>query len=122
VDWTHLTTSEPLLGVWLCDAPRPLMESFNAAAFDLACEMYPEFGSMHSGVYCRWTGLTMEDSLRDLRWAWQALRCAALCCAVLCCAALCCAVLCGGLMAGGAALGLRGRGWGPGWAGWAGWG
>jgi hypothetical protein len=44
------------------------MEAFNAAAFDVACELYPEYRSMYDTVYCRWSGLTMEDSLRDLRW------------------------------------------------------
>lgn len=106
VEWTHLTTCEPLLGVWLCDAPRPLIEAFNAAAFDVACELYPEYRSMYDTVYCRWSGLTMEDSLRDLRWGarggcWRWGR------SLLCCYVVKLAVAASGSMVSGQHVGVQ---------------
>ena len=67
VSYTHLCSTLPTIAVWVADAPRALLDVLHGAAYEVALEEFPEFGSIRREVFVRIADLPIQDSVRDLR-------------------------------------------------------
>lgn len=69
VNYVHLSQEEPLLAIWVADAPQPMLEIFNEVAQDVVLEKFPDYGRIAPEIFVRITGLPILDSIRDIRQA-----------------------------------------------------
>ena len=71
VSYTDLSDSNPMLGIWLVDAPAPMLEIFDDAALTLvtAPSLFPEFARISPEIHVRISHMPLVDNLRDLRQA-----------------------------------------------------
>ncbi|OHT08113.1 DNA replication licensing factor Mcm2 [Tritrichomonas foetus] len=69
VSYVDLSETNPILGIWLVDAPAPILEIFDDAAFALvtAPTFFPDFARISPEIHVRISALPIVDNLRDLR-------------------------------------------------------
>ena len=67
VHYVHLSSSVPILAIWVADAPRETFELLDEAAFEVVRIMFPDYHKIHSSIHVRVTDLPLQDSIRDLR-------------------------------------------------------
>ena len=68
LDFMHLCRShEAVLGQWLADAPEEMLSALNEVASWTLKLMFPLYAALNPAVYVRITGLTIKDTIRDLR-------------------------------------------------------
>ena len=67
VSFLHLSNAQPVFGIWVADAPAPILEALHEAAMDVVLQLYPNYEDIHKQVYVRIVGLPIVDKLRDIR-------------------------------------------------------
>jgi DNA replication licensing factor MCM2 len=67
VSYVHLMEVEPVLAVWLADAPRDMLEVLKEAATRHTLMLFPAYNAIKSEIHVRISHLPILDSLRDLR-------------------------------------------------------
>lgn len=67
VSYVHLSNAQPVLGIWLADAPRDMLVIFDEVLFEVVCTYFPEYDNIHDEVHVRISDLPLADRLRDLR-------------------------------------------------------
>lgn len=67
VSYQHLMDAEPVLALWLVDAPADMLLVFNEAATRHTVSIFPSYASIKSEIHVRIAELPILDSLRDLR-------------------------------------------------------
>jgi DNA replication licensing factor MCM2 len=69
VSYLHLAEREPILAVWVADAPADMLAMFDEVAKQEALKLYPSYGDIHGRIFTRITGLPIMDQIRDIRQA-----------------------------------------------------
>ena len=67
VSYLHLMNSEPILAVWLADAPKDMLVVLNEAATRHTLMLFPSYNAIKSEIHVRISDVPILDSLRDLR-------------------------------------------------------
>jgi DNA replication licensing factor MCM2 len=67
VSFVHLSEAEPVLGFWLTDVPRDILDVLNEAATRHTLMLFPSYNAIQSEIHVRITNVPFLDSLRDLR-------------------------------------------------------
>lgn len=67
VFFPDLSNELPNLAIWLAEEPNLMLETLNEVAFEIVCELYPDYSKIHDKIFVRIGGLPVEDKLRDLR-------------------------------------------------------
>jgi DNA replication licensing factor MCM2 len=68
VSYDHLTHSEPILAIWLVDAPVDMLSVLDTAATRHTISLFPSYRTIiASEIRVRIANLPVHDSLRDLR-------------------------------------------------------
>lgn len=67
INFKHLSISEPTIGVWLADAPTPMLEIFDEAATNVTNSIFPEYKRIYLEIFVRVAELPVSDNLRDIR-------------------------------------------------------
>jgi DNA replication licensing factor MCM2 len=69
VSYLHLSKREPMLAIWVADAPADMLTLFNEVAKVEALKLYPAYESIHKDIFVRITHLPIVDQIRDIRQA-----------------------------------------------------
>lgn len=67
VSYRHLSSADPLLAVWVADAPAEMLDIFNGVARETTLMSFPTYGKIHPDIYVRIADLPIVDNLRDIR-------------------------------------------------------
>lgn len=69
VSYPDLSDASPILGIWLFEAPTPMLEIFDDAAFSLITSptLFPEYSTITPEIHVRISNLSLVENLRDLR-------------------------------------------------------
>jgi DNA replication licensing factor MCM2 len=67
LSYMHLMEAEPVLAVWLVDAPRDMIDVLNEAATRHTLMLFPHYSSIRTEIHVRVGQVPIMDSLRDLR-------------------------------------------------------
>mmetsp|Transcript_21970 Transcript_21970/g.61098 ORF Transcript_21970/g.61098 Transcript_21970/m.61098 type:complete len:1043 (+) Transcript_21970:266-3394(+) len=67
VSYHHLMEAEPLLAVWLADAPKDMLDLLDEAATRHTLMLFPSYGAIREDIHVRIADIPIMDSLRDLR-------------------------------------------------------
>ena len=67
VSYHHLMEAEPLLAVWLADAPKDMLDLLDEAATRHTLMLFPAYGAIKEDIHVRIADIPIMDSLRDLR-------------------------------------------------------
>jgi DNA replication licensing factor MCM2 len=67
VSYMHLMEAEPVLAVWVVDAPKDMLDVLNEAATRHTLMLFPSYHAIHKEIHVRITSVPILDSLRDLR-------------------------------------------------------
>lgn len=67
VSYHHIMEAEPLLAVWLADAPKDMLDLLNEAATRHTLMLFPSYGAIQEDIHVRIADIPIMDSLRDLR-------------------------------------------------------
>ena len=67
VSYMHLMEEEPILAVWLTDAPRDMLSVLNEAATRHTLMLFPAYNVIKTEIHVRIDRIPITDSLRDLR-------------------------------------------------------
>lgn len=67
VSYMHLMEAEPVLAVWVVDAPKDMLDVLNEAATRHTLMLFPSYGAIQKEIHVRITHVPILDSLRDLR-------------------------------------------------------
>ncbi|KAG7374182.1 phospholipid-translocating P-type ATPase, flippase [Nitzschia inconspicua] len=67
VSYDHLMEAEPLLAVWLADAPWDMLQLLDRAATNHTLMLFPSYKEIKQDVHVRISDIPIMDSLRDLR-------------------------------------------------------
>jgi DNA replication licensing factor MCM2 len=67
VSYMHLMDAEPVLAVWVVDAPKDMLDVLNEAATRHTLMLFPSYHAIHKEIHVRITSVPILDSLRDLR-------------------------------------------------------
>lgn len=63
----HLVDAKALLAYYLVQCPGPMLDIFDAVAFEVTQLYYPHYGDIHPEIHVRIADLPSRFSLRDLR-------------------------------------------------------
>ena len=69
VSYHDLATREPMLAIWVADAPADMLELFNEVAKVEALKLYPAYEAIAKDIFVRITKLPIVDQIRDIRQA-----------------------------------------------------
>ena len=69
VSYHDLATREPMLAIWVADAPADMLELFNETAKAEALKLYPAYEAIAKDIFVRITKLPIVDQIRDIRQA-----------------------------------------------------
>jgi len=69
VSYNDLARREPMLAIWVADAPADMLEIFNEVAKAEALKLYPAYEAITRDVFVRITKLPIVDQIRDIRQA-----------------------------------------------------
>lgn len=50
VSFRELANAEPVFGIWVADAPAPILEALHEAAMDVVLQLYPNYEDIHKQV------------------------------------------------------------------------
>jgi DNA replication licensing factor MCM2 len=67
ISYLHLMEFEPVLAVWLTDAPRDMLDVLNEAASRHTLMLFSSYNAIKSEIHVRISEVPILDSLRDLR-------------------------------------------------------
>mmetsp|Transcript_42472 Transcript_42472/g.99702 ORF Transcript_42472/g.99702 Transcript_42472/m.99702 type:complete len:667 (-) Transcript_42472:1147-3147(-) len=67
VSYLHLSDREPLLALWLADAPVAMLDVLHGVATTAVLRMFPGYRSITEEVMVRIGDVPISDSIRDLR-------------------------------------------------------
>lgn len=67
VVFTHLSSKNPTLAIWLAEEPALMLPIMNEVATELVDEVYPDYKQHFAKIFVRIKELPVEDKLRDLR-------------------------------------------------------
>lgn len=67
VSYMHLMMKEPIIAIWLVDAPRDMLEVLNDAATKHVLRVFPSYKEIQDEIHIRITDTPITDSLRVLR-------------------------------------------------------
>jgi DNA replication licensing factor MCM2 len=67
ISYMHLMQNEPILAIWLVDAPRDMFDVLNEAATRHTMRLFKSYGAIHDEIHVRIADLPIIDSLRGLR-------------------------------------------------------
>lgn len=67
VSYAHLSSTYPILAVWVADVPTAIFKIFDEVAYEVCLSIFPDFVDVWREVYVRITDLPIQDSIRDLR-------------------------------------------------------
>jgi DNA replication licensing factor MCM2 len=67
VDYIEFATVNPTLGMWIADAPKPMLEILDGSARTVLIELYPDNNNVTSEIYVRFNNVPINDSLRNIR-------------------------------------------------------
>eukprot|EP00968_Pinguiococcus_pyrenoidosus_P029054 scaffold8278_cov258-Pinguiococcus_pyrenoidosus.AAC.2 len=67
VSYVHLSQEAPILGIWLADAPKDMLEIFDEVLEELVRDRFPEYSLIQDELHVRISSLPLADKLRDLR-------------------------------------------------------
>eukprot|EP00759_Apiculatamorpha_spiralis_P007750 PhF_6_TR14921/c0_g1_i2/m.23331/K02540/MCM2; DNA replication licensing factor MCM2 len=68
LSFVHLcSVHDAVLGSWVADCPEEILPLFNKSASTVLQKMFPRYALQAPHVYVRMIGLTVKDSIRDLR-------------------------------------------------------
>nr|WCZ58670.1 DNA replication licensing factor MCM2 [Seculamonas ecuadoriensis] len=69
VSYSHLSLMEPILAMWVADAPTEMIRIFDEVATAQTVRMFPHYREIVPEVHVRIINLPIIDSLRDIRGA-----------------------------------------------------
>ena len=69
VSYLHLSQREPMLAIWVADAPADMLDIFNGVAKQEALKLYPAYEAIMKDIFVRITELPILDQIRDIRQA-----------------------------------------------------
>ena len=67
VSYLHLMAREPIIAMWIADAPRDMLDLLNETATRYALRLFPSYGAIADEINVRVSDVPILDSLRDLR-------------------------------------------------------
>lgn len=67
ISFVHLSEAEPVLGFWLTDAPKDMLDILNEAATRHTLMLFPSYNSIQNEIHVRIADVPFLDSLRELR-------------------------------------------------------
>ena len=67
VTYTHLSTQNPTLALWVAEEPALMLPILNEVAFRLVLHLFPSYDNVTKHIFVRIRDLPIEDSIRDLR-------------------------------------------------------
>jgi DNA replication licensing factor MCM2 len=67
VSYLHLSQFEPILAIWVADAPAQVLPIFHDALRTEVFKRFPNYGAIHEQVFVRVTDLPISDAIRDIR-------------------------------------------------------
>jgi DNA replication licensing factor MCM2 len=67
LSYHDLMTSDPLLAVWVSEAPAEVLRVFDQAAMQFLLGLFPQYRAIHREIHVRITDLPISDPLRDIR-------------------------------------------------------
>jgi DNA replication licensing factor MCM2 len=67
ISYNHLKEAEPLLALWLADAPWDMLQLLDMAATNHTLMLFPSYHEIKDYVHVRISDIPIMDSLRDLR-------------------------------------------------------
>ena len=67
ISYMHLMENEPILAIWLVDAPRDMFDVLNEAATRHTMRLFKSYGAIQDEIHVRIAELPIIDSLRGLR-------------------------------------------------------
>jgi DNA replication licensing factor MCM2 len=67
VSYLHLSKAAPVLGIWVADSPKLMLDLLDAAAMDVVCIMFPFYQRTRPKIHVRVYDLPIQDSIRELR-------------------------------------------------------
>ena len=67
VSYLHLSSFEPILAIWVADAPAQMLPLFHEAARAEVLTRFGAYEAIHRDVFVRITDLPISDAIRDIR-------------------------------------------------------
>jgi DNA replication licensing factor MCM2 len=67
ISYEHLMEAEPLLAVWLAEAPKDMLDLLDEAATRHTLMLFPSYSTIKDDIHVRISDIPIMDSLRDLR-------------------------------------------------------
>lgn len=69
VSYVDLTKESPILALWLFEAPGPMLEIFDEAAFAVITSptLFPEYHTITPEIHVRISNISLVENIRDLR-------------------------------------------------------
>jgi len=67
IDYIQFTTVNPTLGLWIADAPKPMLKILNRSARMILIELYPDNNNVTSEIHVRFHNVPISDTLRNIR-------------------------------------------------------
>jgi len=67
LSYHDLMTADPLLAVWVSEAPAEVLRIFDDAAMHFLLSMFPQYRTIHREIHVRIADLPISDPLRDIR-------------------------------------------------------
>lgn len=67
LSYHDLMTSDPLLAVWVSEAPAEVLRVFDQAAMYFLLSLFPQYRAIHREIHVRIADLPISDPLRDIR-------------------------------------------------------
>ena len=67
VSFKHLSEAAPVLGLWLTEVPKDMLDVLNEAATRQTLMLFPSYKAIQNEIHVRISDIPILDSLRDLR-------------------------------------------------------
>lgn len=67
VSYLHLSQLEPLLAIWVADAPGQVLPLFHEAARREVLKRFSSYHAIHASIFVRIKDLPISDAIRDIR-------------------------------------------------------
>ena len=67
ISYEHIMEAEPLLAVWLAEAPKDMLDLLDEAATRHTLMLFPSYSAIKEDIHVRISDIPIMDSLRDLR-------------------------------------------------------
>jgi len=67
VNYVHLSAKEPILALWINEAPKDMFDVLNEAATRHTLRLFPSYHTIRDEIHVRISDVPLADSLRDMR-------------------------------------------------------